>query len=135
VSAAKTPPHKVGFIIATPALENGYRWVVMSGDSPLYMAGAGAPKMESDAVGDRGVLTYQSTSSAGYWAWSARPKRMHIKAPRSLERLMAHAGYVVKLTLVRADGRAPTAHDRKSVKALVAGYETDATRGKIKIKK
>ena len=134
MSAAKTA-RKTAFIIASPTRENGFRWVVISGDETLFLAGRGAPSASNDAVGDRGVLTYQNTSSAGFWAWTARTKRLRAKAPRSLMRLLAHAGYKVKLSIERTDGRVPTAYDRRSVKALVAGYEADATRGKIKIKK
>lgn len=56
-------------IIETPDMNNGYRWVVrVDGESNLtYLSGVGAPK--SRKVGDRGTLTYRSSTSRGGYFW------------------------------------------------------------------
>lgn len=56
-------------ILEEPTPKNGYFYKVKIEGSkfPEYMRGVGAPKHAK--VGDRGILTYQTSSSFGLWFW------------------------------------------------------------------
>ena len=60
-------------ILEVPAVANNYNWVVELADGNLErLAGLGTPKPDRDKVGDQGSLTYMSTPSRGWWAWTPK---------------------------------------------------------------
>ena len=61
---------KNGTIKELPASNNGYRYVVeVEGEEwPWYLTGLGAPKEAK--VGEKGILTFSSTTRIGYWSWT-----------------------------------------------------------------
>jgi hypothetical protein len=56
-------------VVELPDSSNGFRYEVeVEGEQwPWHLSGLGAPK--GAAIGDKGILTFVSTSSVGFWSW------------------------------------------------------------------